>query len=114
EERILITDYEDAEGVYRHGRKRVILKPPGQPERDLGEVLINVVNFWSAELLALGIISKRDVYKLPDEPEPRPRSACNNGRIDFEVIQGVRFNSKFQLTRYNYKTGQVEPVDLYG
>jgi len=114
EERIVNTEYEDEQGVYRHVEKRVILKPPGHPERDLLDVLINVVNFWQDELVGLGVIPKRARYKLPDDPQPRPRAECNGGRIDFEVIQGVRFKTIDQFQRFNYKTSRVEPVDLSG
>ncbi len=45
EERITVTEYEDAEGVYRHVEKGVWLNLTNGTTRDLLEVLTNVINF---------------------------------------------------------------------
>jgi hypothetical protein len=111
---VVITEYEDGQGVYRNTDKRIILKVRSGTERDLLDVLINVINYWQDELFAMGLIPKRAKYQMPDEPEPRPRAECNGGRIDFEMIQGVRFKATFWLKKFNYQTGAIEPVDHSG
>jgi hypothetical protein len=114
EERVVITEYQDQEGVYRHAEKQVILTLDDGTQRDLLGVMVNVINFWLTELVAIGIIPKRPAYVVPSDPQPRPRAACNGGRMDIEAIQGLRVKQTCCLQKYNYQTGQVEPVDLAG
>jgi hypothetical protein len=114
EERLIITEYQDEQGVYRHIEKQVILKLTSGTERDLLDVMISVMNFWQVELAALGLIPARPSYVSPRDPQPRSRAECNDGRLDFELVQGVRFKQTYCLQKYNYDTGQVEPVDLTG
>jgi hypothetical protein len=114
EERFVVTLYEDAQGTYRDVEKQVILELDDGTERNLLEVLINVINFWQTELAALGLIPSRPRYTLPNEPQPKARADCNHGQIDLECIQGVRIRQTYCLRRFNYATGLIEPVDLTG
>jgi hypothetical protein len=114
EERLLITEYADDQGVYRHIEKQVILKLSSGVETKLLEVLINVINFWQSELAALGMISSRPSYTLPPEQQPKARADCIDGRIDFECIQGVRVKQTICLRKFNYATDEIEPFDLTG
>ncbi|MFZ4703466.1 MAG: hypothetical protein ACOYMG_25775 [Candidatus Methylumidiphilus sp.] len=47
-EKILVIEYEDSEGVYRCTQKTVIATLADGTERNLLEVLTNVINFWEA------------------------------------------------------------------
>jgi hypothetical protein len=114
EERLVITEYRDEQGDYRHIEKRVVVKLTDGSERDLLEVMIKVMNFWQGELASLGLISARPSYVMPSDPQPRPRAECNDGRLDFELIAGLRFKQTFWLQRYNYATSRIEPVDVTG
>lgn len=114
EERLIITEYQDEQGMYRHIDKQVILKLTSGIERDLLDVLINVMNFWQVELAALGLIPTRASYAMPLDPQPRSRAECNHGLLDLDAVAGVRFKQSFCLQKYNSDTGQVEPVNLTG
>jgi hypothetical protein len=114
EERLQITEYQDDRGVYRHIEKSVILKLTSGVERDLLEILINVINFWQSELAAIGVFASRPPYKLTKETQPKARADCNNGRMDLEMIKGIRFKQSYQFLRYDYATGAIVPVDLTG
>lgn len=60
------TKYEDADGPYFYRKKRIsVLLNDGQ-ERDLAEVLRNVLNFWSAEFCAIGITDSSEVIEPTD------------------------------------------------
>jgi hypothetical protein len=54
EERIVLTEYRDSQGTYRHAEKRVMLKLTNGGERDLLDVLTAVVDYWIDELHMLG------------------------------------------------------------
>lgn len=114
EEVIVVTEYHDERGRYVHADKRVVVVLDDGTRRELLEVLISVMNFWQSELAATGVIAALPARRLPTRLEPRPRSEANGGGIDQVVLQGVAFRQVMQLNRYNYSTGQVEPIDLTG
>jgi hypothetical protein len=114
EERIVITEYRDDDGPYRNAEKRILIKVTNGGERDLLDVLTNVINYWMDELRALGHLSKLPHYEVPTRPEPLPRVNCNNGRIDFEISQSLSYSQSYQLLMYNYEAAKIELVDLTG
>jgi hypothetical protein len=114
EERIISTEYGDERGAYRHAEKSVVLKLTNGPERNLLDVLTNVVNYWLDELHSLGLIEAMPHYSLPSRPQPIPREECNHGRMDFHVVKGIDYTQAYQLKRYKYSTGQIEPIDISG
>jgi hypothetical protein len=114
EERIIIIEYRDEHGNYRHAEKSVILKLTNGTERNLLEVLTNVINYWLDELHSLGVIDKLPQYRLSSRPQPIPREECNDGRMDFHVLAGIDYTQTYQLKRWNNSTGQLEPIDIGG
>jgi hypothetical protein len=114
EERIILTEYRDKEGSYRHAEKKVLLKLTCGGERDLFHVLTTVINYWIDELHALGHLGKLQHYHPVTRSQPVPREECNDSRIDFELIQGLAYTQSFQCLQYNCDTLKVEPVDLTG
>src|SRR6516165_8581907 len=51
----VITLYEDCDGEYSDAQKLVMVKLNNGTERDLFEVLTNVINFWGHELESFGV-----------------------------------------------------------
>jgi hypothetical protein len=113
-EYIVVTEYEDEHGTYGHAEKAVWLHLTDGSERDILDVLTNVMNFWLDELHALGVTGKAPHYSASTGVRPRPRKECNYGYMDMELVAGLGFKPKFALQWYNYSCGQVEPVNLAG
>jgi hypothetical protein len=114
EERILITEYRDEQGDYRHAEKQVVIKLEDGHERDLRHIVLTVLDYWRDKLSSLGLVEVLPSRLLPIDQQPRPRSQCNNGILDVELICGVRFKQVICIRRFNYASGQIEPVDLTG
>jgi hypothetical protein len=108
------TMYQDEQGEYWHGEKSVFIKLKDGTERDLYEILTNVLNMWLKELYHLRVISHVEPIEIKDEGIP-PRLTENGAApLDLEIIRGVRFTHRMRLQKYNYETGKVEPMDLSG
>jgi hypothetical protein len=113
-EQIVVTSYLDAEGEYKNVEKTVVIYLTDGTNRNLEDVLVNVMNFWQRYLHSIGVIHHVKIYTLSSTNQPKPREECNDGRMDFDVIQGLPFTQSILLQRYNYSTEKVEPVDLTG
>jgi hypothetical protein len=113
-EQIVLTEYQDEEGTYRCTEKTVIAKLSDGSERNLLEVLTNVMNFWEQHLHSLGVISSARTFTYANNVHPRSRAECEANRLNFEIVQGQRFHQSMRLQRFNYQTGMVEPIDLTG
>jgi hypothetical protein len=113
-ERIVITEYQDELGTYRYTEKTVIAKLSNGSEKNLLEVLTNVMNFWEQHLHSLGVIPSAHTFAYSNSVHPRSRAECEANRLDFGIVQGQRFHQSFRLHRFNYQTGTVEPIDLTG
>lgn len=81
-------------------------------ERNLLDVMTNVMNFWQSYLQSIGIIQNIQNYTIPGEP--KTRLECTGNKLDLEITRGLRFRQAFRLQKYNYSTGKIEPVDLTG
>lgn len=113
-EQIVITEYRDDVGIYRHAQKIVIAKLSDGSERNLLEVLTNVINFWEEYLHSVGVLSTPRTFAYAGNIQARSRAECEANRLDFEIIQGQRFSQSLLLRRFNPKTGKAEPIDLSG
>ena len=113
-ERILLIEYEDEEGVYRYSAKTVVVNLIDGTERNILEILTNVINFWEQHLTSLGTISEARVFNFEPPFRARTRAECEGNRLDFELVQGHRFRQSMQMLRFNNTTGQAEPMDLTG
>lgn len=114
EERKLLIEYADAIGTYRHSAKTVVVTQADGVERNLLEVMTNVINHWETHLHALGVIPSARAFTFKDPARHRTREECNGGQLDLEVVQGQRLVQSVQLLRFNSATGKAEPVDLTG
>ncbi|NDC39045.1 MAG: hypothetical protein EBZ48_13530 [Proteobacteria bacterium] len=110
----MLIEYNDACGSYRHALKTVIVKLADGSERNLLEVMTNVINHWESRLHTLGVLTSARVFSYEDPNRLRTRSECNGGLLDLEVDRGQRFLQRMQLLRFNETTGKAEPVDLTG
>ena len=61
-EQLIFIEYEDEAGAYRYVQKTVVVKLTDGSERDLLEILTNVINFWEGHMLTLGVLSTARVF----------------------------------------------------
>jgi len=114
QEQIVLTEYEDEKGPYHWIENSVQVKLTNGSERDVLEVLINVMNYWQNYLHGAGVIPKAHNYSVPKDVQPKSRAECESHRLNFEVLQGHRLYQIWRLRKFNYSTGKIEPKDLGG
>jgi hypothetical protein len=111
----VVTRYEDDQGEYSDTNKLVVVKLKDGSERDVSEVLTNVINFWGQELTKHQVLPRFKPFPLPVPPGSRPLTRADaKQRLDQEIIRGVRFKHMLRLQKYNSTTGKSEPIDLTG
>ena len=113
-EQIVITEYEDEAGIYRYSQKFVIVRLHDGREKNLLDVLTNVINFWEKYLHSLGVLAEARTFKHENLVRARSRTECEENRLNFELVQGQRFLQTMRLMRFNNATGKAEPIDLTG
>lgn len=114
-ETTVVTRYEDDDGEYTDSQKMVMVKLNDGSERDLFEVLTNVINFWGRELASYGVIKKFDPFTVPEAPGSRfIKRADAKKRLDTEMVRGLRFKHHMKLQKYDANKGTSEPIDLTG
>ena len=113
-ERLIRIEYEDDEGTYRYVQKIVIVRLADGSERNLLEVLTNVINFWEQQMHSLGVLSTARTFNYEGQLRARTRAECEANGLNFESELGQRFHQTIQLLRFNNKTGKCEPIDLTG
>jgi hypothetical protein len=113
-EELVITHYEDEAGIYRYCQKSVFIKLVDGSERNLLEVLTNVMNFWELHLQALGVLAVARTFVYDGDVRSRTREECEANRLDFVVVQGQRFYQTMRLLWFNHETGKAAPINLTG
>jgi len=113
-EKLLMIEYSDADGAYRCVQKSVIAVLADGTERNLLEILTNVINFWETYLHSLGVLSKARTFEFNPQVRYRTRAECDQIRLNFEIVQGQRFKQIMQLFRFDQATGKAAPIDLTG
>lgn len=113
-ERLVFIEYEDDAGPYRYVQKTVVVKLTDGSERNLIEILTSVINFWECQMVSLGVLSEARVFTHDTGIRYRSRSECETNRLNFELVQGLRFRQTMQLLRFNKATDRAEPIDLTG
>jgi hypothetical protein len=113
-EKIVVIEYEDAQGAYRCTQKAVFAKLADGTERNLLEVMTNIMNFWEGHLHSLGVLSTQRTFVFEPQVRYRTRAECEQIRLDFQLVQGHRFKQSMQLLRFDASTGQAIPIDLTG
>lgn len=113
-EQLIFIEYEDEAGAYRYVQKTVVVKLTDGSERDLLEILTNVINFWEGHMLTLGVLSTARVFAHDADIRYRTRTECEANRLNFELVQGHRFRQTMRLLRFDKATGKANPIDLSG
>lgn len=113
-EQLIFIEYEDDAGAYRYIQKTVVVKLTDGSERNLLEILTNVINFWEGHMLTLGVLSKARVFTHDADIRYRTRTECEANRLNFELVQGHRFQQTMRLLRFDKATGKAKPIDLSG
>lgn len=114
-EYILITMYKDSDGDYRYFEKVTAVTLVDGSERDLLEVMTNVINFWENHLHQTGILPEARLFKIPTANQPRTREECvGHSQPELVGTVGVALRHSMRIQAYNYSTGQVEPYDFTG
>jgi hypothetical protein len=110
----VVTLYEDAEGQYSDTQIWVMVRCADGKDANLDGALINVLNFWGAELKRIGVLSTFNAFSLPTKPGSQfvPRAKARN--MNLEAIQGVRFLQTIRLQKFNDSIGASEPMDVSG
>ena len=111
-EQTIITKYQDEKGEYFGSEQTVQVSLVDGSTRDVGEILTNVMNFWCSEFLSLNIIDKQLNFTYPKYNGPLTREEVAKQKHDIEILKGIRFQMKIKLQEYNYKTNEVNPIDL--
>ncbi len=109
-EQVVSTEYKDKEGVYNYIEKTVIAELNNGEQRDLHEIIINVMNLWIQELNSTNILENYPIQKLKSNRTPRRNK--NSGMLNLQMMQNLRFATRFKVQRFNYKTNKIEPIDL--
>lgn len=109
---LMLVEYEDDAGTYRYTQKAVVIEITDGSERNLLEILTNVINFWETHMLSLGVLSKARIFTHDSGIRFRSRAECEANHLNFELVQGQRFKQTMQLLRFDNATGKAAPVDL--
>lgn len=107
---MVIIEYSDDIGTYTHMVKTINLTLTDGSQRDLLEVLTNVINFWEQHLVSLGLLSEARTFEFKNPMRKRSRTECEENQVIFSQTQGHRFSKVFQMLRFNNETGRVEPI----
>lgn len=113
-EEVRITEYKDQQGMYRSLEKEIVVDLKDGSHRDLYHIITNVVNMWIDELYEIGIISDNQKFSISNKDIPPRMSENESSTLNLHMLQGVRFKQRMRIQKYNYQTGQIEPVDLSG
>ena len=113
-EQVVVTEYSDEQGIFTDARKVVNVKLDDGTERELFDIVTNVINFWGNALAAWGILQSYKPFPAPLPPGSGAISRDAAHGMDLEMIRGVRFKMHMRLQRFNPAKGHAEPLDLTG
>lgn len=111
-ELLVSVSYEDKAGEYFDADKIVVIRLEDGSELDLSQALTNVINFWGAFLVEIGV---RGTFK----PFPRigcageihvPRDKARN--VAMEIVRGLPFRAGIRSMKFNPALGRAEKIDL--
>lgn len=109
EEALVVTRYKDLDGDYKHGEKVVFVKLIDGSERDIYEVLTNVLNMWQTELYEMGAIKNNNPF-ISQTKLPVPREKAK--QVDLTMTQGIQWEQNFNSQYYDYEKKTTVPIDL--
>lgn len=106
---LVCTKFKDQSGEYSHDEKIVEVEPIDGSKRDIYDVMTNVVNMWFDELHQIGAIDQRQPIQLKERNFVSREDASS---VDLQITQGIRWQQQMRFQRYNYESGEIEPIDL--
>lgn len=112
QEEIWVVQYEDGQGRYHHVHKIVTVTLADGTQRNLLDVLTDVLNFWESYLHSLGLLAAARTFQSGTEIASRSREETEAARLDLEMVQGHRFQQKVRLFRFDESKGRAEPLPL--
>lgn len=111
-EDIVITEYQDEHGPYRHAHKEVVVKLIDGSIRNVKDVLMNVLNMWVGEFHTIGLLKRFEPIEAKPFTIPARQSSNEGAPYGLRVIQGVRFAGRFRFEKYNYEMQRIEALDI--
>lgn len=109
----VIIEFVGQEEPYTHSEVVVCVDCTDGQRRCLDEAIVNVVNFWGRELERMGVRSFKSFEQLPF-PGTTYIERSVAGSIQIGVTQGLAYQSKWQLMKWDYEAGIARPADLTG
>lgn len=86
QEEIWVVQYEDSQGPYNYVHKVVTITLANGTQRNLLDVLTQVLNFWESYLQSLGLLAAARPFQSGTEITLRSREETEAARLDFEMI----------------------------
>ena len=111
-ELVVLTQFEDENGPYFVSSKTITLSLVDRSERELPDVVVNVLNYWIGVLKRAGIVSCR-IRSTPPLDTTR-QSARGTARVDQALIKGEAKKLRYKMMRYDSSLGKAVPMDLTG
>lgn len=113
-EMLVSTSFQDENGEYTDSRKTVMVKLDNGAERDVADVLTNVINYWGCLFVKNRILTSFRPYPFPPSPGEQfvPREEAKG--MDLIMMQGVRFRLICKVMKFDPLLGRGVPVDLTG
>jgi hypothetical protein len=107
------TYYADEQGEFTAPQLEVRIKLNNGGERDMAEVLYNIMSMWRDTLDDLGVVNLKSPTPLaPNQVLTREEAAQKNA--DMKITQGEAYRLQFQIFKYNYEKNKREPINLTG
>lgn len=116
QEVVVVTEYNDENGVYRIAEKEIHITLSDGRVRLMHECLDAVREMWWRELQRLGVLP----ITMNDVPNPRtPFPPCREQEgeaalMGIKMMHGERFRQTMILQRFNPQTNEIERIDLSG
>lgn len=109
---VIVTSYRDKFGVYSDFAKQVEVSLLDGSQRNLIEVLTNVLNFWIRHLRKLGLLNISQEVTLKQRVEPLDRFQCKEELPTMHLVAGLPTKFAFKFQTYNYDKQLVDVDDL--
>jgi hypothetical protein len=113
-ETTVLTEYEDTMGPYQHAEKEVTIHLRDGSVRDMLTVLSSVLEMWIDEFKSRGLLAQFEPRKSEADTIPTRATASGAAPMNLTMQQGVRFSRSFRHQKFNYFTGENEPIDITG
>lgn len=114
QEIVVITEYKDAEGLYRIAEKEVHVTFIDGTIKKLHEALDNVRQMWWDEMIKLSVMQPKPRVTKPTAAVPAREQLGEAAVLSITIRRAERFKQVTKLQKFNYDTMTAEPIDLTG